>query len=121
MVSAIREYMAEFIKRNGSAITVYSISSTAYSSYYHDKTITYGSGTSTYGLVVPETTDLVKSEEGELQRATLRMLIPYNITVANRYKITLNSINYQVQKVDDYKYKDATIANQVELSRMVST
>lgn len=121
MTSAIREYMESFIARNGSAITVYAISSTAYSSYYHDKTITYDSGTSTYGLIVPEATDLVKSEEGELQRATLRMLIPYSITVANRYKITLGSIDYQIEKVDDYKYKDSTVANQVELSRMVST
>jgi len=121
MVSAIREYMKEFISRNGAAITLYNVSSTSYSSRYHDATITYSSGTSTYGLVIPEVTDLVKSAEGELKRASLTMLLPYDQTVANKSKITYNSVNYEVVAVNDHKYKDSSIAKQVSLSRMTST
>ena len=122
MVAAIREYMKSFIETHGADITLYNVSSTTYSSNYHDATTTYGTAISTYGLVVPEVTDLMKSAEGELKRAGVLMILPYDQTgVANKSKITYNSINYEVTAVNDFKYKDSTIAKQVMLSRLVST
>ena len=122
MVAAIREYMKSFIETHGATITLYNVSSTTYSSNYHDATTTYGTAISTYGLVVPEVTDLMKSAEGELKRAGVLMILPYDQTgVANKSKITYNSINYEVTAVNDFKYKDSTIAKQVMLSRMTST
>ena len=121
MVAAIREYVKSFIERHGAAITLYTVASTSYSSNYHDATPSYNSGISTYGLVIPEDTNLMKSTEGELKRAGLTMLLPYDQTVANKTKITYNSIDYEVVDVKDHKYKDSSAAKQVMLSRMLST
>lgn len=117
MTSAIREYFAEFIKRNGKAITIYSHSSD-YATYYDTETTTYTESSSTYGLVVPENTELTSEQSGQLKHAILRMLIPYDKTVAVEYKITYNSNNYKVTSIDDYHYQGDTVAKIVTIKRM---
>ena len=121
MTSAIREFFKAFIERNGSSISIYPVTTTTYSTYYNDATITYGTAVSSYGLLVYGLTDLVKSVEGELQRESFKMFIPYDQTVANKYKIVLDSVNYEVVGIQTYPYKGTSVAYLVELSRMVST
>ena len=117
MVSAIREYFAEFIKRNGKEITIYSYSR-SYSTYYDTATTTYTESSSTYGLVIPESIKKSSEQEGNILGSSLLMLIPYNITIDNEYKITYNGTDYKVKSVDDYQYQGNTVAKQVNITRI---
>ena len=117
----IREYFKNWIERFGEAITIYNVSSTSYSSRYHDATTTYDSGTSSFGVVVPETSNLMKEMEGELERAGLTMLIPYNQTISNKSKVTLNSKDYEVVEVREHSFQGQNTAYLVMLSRLEST
>lgn len=117
MTSAIREYFSEFVKRHGKAITIYSFSR-SYTTYYDTATTTYTESSSTYGLVIPEKTDFSSEQPGQLKSGVMVMLIPYDKTVANGYKITYDGEDYKVRSVSDYHYGGDVVAKMVEIKRM---
>ena len=114
--------MNDLIETFGDTIIIYSPSSEAFSSYYHDKTTTFDSGTSAKGVVIRTQKDLIKEPEGELKRGRrIRMYVKAGASIGVNYKITHNSIDYDVTSIETILVEDTTLYYLVELTRRAST
>ena len=93
----LKNVVDRFIENRGDTITIYSVTM-SYNSR-GDQTASYGSGTSSKGLVYRLNKDSRFEQEGVVLSGTPRMLVKSGVTVRPKYKITHRSQNYQVTGV----------------------
>jgi hypothetical protein len=121
VAARVVDEMNHLIDKLGDTITIYAVTSTAYSARYHDATPTYAVGVSAKGLIVSKSNDLVKQAEGELLRnRTLFMRVKASISIANKYKVSRNSVDYEVTFEDMKRTEDTDLYHIVELTKMDS-
>ena len=122
IASEISSELIDVIDSYGDTITIYGINSNSYSDYYHDRTPTYDSGTSAKGLIIRTSNELMKEQEGELQRPRpILMYIKSTTTIDINYKITHRNIDYLVTFQDLLHVEDTILFYKVELTRIDST
>jgi len=121
IASAVVDEMNYLIETLGETIYVYNRSSTAFSSRYHDETPTYADAVSAKGLVVNQNNEVIKQQEGELLRGrNINMRLKASVTIAEKDKVSWNSVNYEVTFLDTKRTENTDLYHFIELTKMSS-
>ena len=104
-------------------VTFYGLVSNAVadSNYPSDVVASYDTGTSTYGVIYDFKTEGYEDKKpySNYPEASLALIVANDVTSSQNMKVTVNSEDYIVLGVEDYRYGGGTAAQNVILGKQI--